>query len=193
MNLISIKSVHAIVALVLVAAACCLQPGTAYATDGPEAGFIRDFTGQWDYVKSHVLSLENAMPQESFGWRPGKGVRSVSEVYIHIANSNMGILGVLGLKGPASVEETSVTDKAKIAEILKASFEWTKDHIVKMTEADLDRSVNFFGHTTTTRSVLFILLTHVHEHLGQSIAYARVNGIVPPWSEPRQEKTPEKK
>ena len=193
MNLISFKRVHAIVALVLVAAASLLLPGTACATDGPKAGFIGDFAGQWDYVKSQVLSLENAVPQEKFSWRPGKGVRSVSEVYIHIANSNIGILGALGLKGPASVEENSVTDKAKIAEILKASFEWTKDHIAKMTEADLDKSVSFFGHTMTTRSVLFILLTHVHEHLGQSIAYARVNGIVPPWSEPRQEKTPEKK
>jgi uncharacterized damage-inducible protein DinB len=193
MYLISSKTFRAVAALVLVAAACLLLSGTAYAADGPKASFITDFTGQFDYVKAQILSLENAMPQDKFSWRPGKGIRSVSEVYLHIANSNTGILGVLGLKGPAPVDEKSVTDKAKIAENLKTSFEWTKDQIAKMTEADLDKSVNFFGRSMTTRSVIFILLTHVHEHLGQSIAYARVNGVVPPWSEPRQQKPPEKK
>jgi uncharacterized damage-inducible protein DinB len=165
-----------------------LQIGTTYAADGPKSAFIQDMVGQLDRVKGQIMSLENAMPQEKLTWRPGEGVRSVSEVYLHIAGSNYFLVGFTGVKPPANskVDEKGTTDKAKIAEALKASFDWTKNEVSKMSDADLEKQVQFFGQKTSVRNVLFVLLSHLHEHLGQSIAYARTNGVVPPWSEEQQ-------
>ena len=165
-----------------------LLGGTVYATDGPKSGFIEDMVGQLDRVKGQVVSLENSIPQDKFTWRPGEGVRSISEVYLHIAGSNYFIVGFTGVKPPASakIDEKGTTDKAKIADALKASFDWTKDAVSKMTDADLDKEIQMFGMKTSVRNALLVLLSHIHEHLGQSIAYARTNGVVPPWTEEQQ-------
>jgi uncharacterized damage-inducible protein DinB len=165
-----------------------VQVGTTYAGDSPKSAFIQDLVGQLDRVRGQIMSLENAMPQDKLTWRPGEGVRSVSEVYLHIAGSNYFLVGFTGVKPPANskVDEKGTTDKAKIAEALKASFDWTKDEISKMSDADLEKQVQFFGQKSSVRNVLFVLLSHLHEHLGQSIAYARTNGVVPPWSEEQQ-------
>ena len=165
-----------------------IQGATAYATDGPKSGFIKDMVGQLDRVKGQVESLENAIPQDKFTWRPGEGVRSISEVYLHIAGSNYFIVGFTGVKPPADskIDEKGTTDKAKIAGALKASFDWTKDAVSKMSDADLDKEIQMFGMKTSVRNALLVLLSHIHEHLGQSIAYARTNGVVPPWTEEQQ-------
>lgn len=165
-----------------------VQGGTAYATDGPKSGFIKDMVGQLDRVKGQVVSLENAIPQDKFTWRPGEGVRSISEVYLHIAGSIYFLVGFTGVKPPANsrIDEKGTTDKAKIADALKASFDWTKDAVSKMSDADLDKEIQMFGMKTSVRNALLVLLSHIHEHLGQSIAYARTNGVVPPWTEEQQ-------
>ena len=165
-----------------------VQGGTAYATDGPKSAFIKDMIGQLDRVKGQVVALENAIPQDKFTWRPGEGVRSVSEVYLHIAGSNYFIVGFTGVKPPASskIDEKGTTDKTKIADALKTSFDWTKEAVSKFSDADLDKEIQMFGMKTSVRNALLVLLSHIHEHLGQSIAYARTNGVVPPWTEEQQ-------
>jgi uncharacterized damage-inducible protein DinB len=165
-----------------------VQLGTAYATDSPKSAFIKDLIGQLDRVRGQVVSLENAIPQDKFTWRPGEGVRSVSEVYLHIAGSNYLIVGFTGVKPPdnSKIDEKGTTDKAKIADALKASFDWTKDAVSKMSDADLEKEIQMFGMKTSVRNALLVLLSHIHEHLGQSIAYARTNGVVPPWTEEQQ-------
>jgi len=165
-----------------------VQGGTAYATDGPKSGFIKDMVGQLDRVKGQIASLENTVPQDKFTWRPGEGVRSISEVYLHIAGSNYFLMSFTGVKPPANsrIDEKGTTDKGKIADALKASFDWTKDAVSKMSDADLDKEIQMFGQKTSVRNALLVLLTHIHEHLGQSIAYARTNGVVPPWTEEQQ-------
>jgi uncharacterized damage-inducible protein DinB len=165
-----------------------VQAGTAYATDSPKSAFIKDMIGQVDRVRGQIVSLENAVPQDKMSWRPGEGVRSVSEVYLHIAGSNYFLMSFTGIKPPASskVDEKGTTDKAKIAEALKASFDWTKAELSKFSDADLEKEVQFFGQKSSVRNVLLVLLSHLHEHLGQSIAYARTNGVVPPWTEEQQ-------
>jgi uncharacterized damage-inducible protein DinB len=165
-----------------------LQGATAYATDGPKSGFIKDMVGQLDRVKGQITSLENTVPQDKFTWRPGEGVRSISEVYLHIAGSNYFLMSFTGVKPPANsrIDEKGTTDKAKIADALKASFDWTKDAVSKFSDADLDKEVVMFGQKSSVRNVLLVLLSHLHEHLGQSIAYARTNGVVPPWTEEQQ-------
>ncbi len=124
-----------------------------------------------------------------------EGVRSVSEVYLHIADANYLFANAAGLKAPVDnktlMDEKSrdmrTTDKAKIAEELNASFDWTKSAVSKLTNADLEKKVDFFGMKMTLRNLLFSMLSHMHEHLGQSIAYARSNGVVPPWTAKEQE------
>ena len=177
-------------AALLAAAVLCIScaVSVARAGDNPKSGFIRDLVGQIERVKGEVMSLENAVPQDKYAWRPGEGVRSISEVYLHIAGSNYFLMSFTGVKPPASakIDEKGTTDKAKIADALKASFDWTKDAISKMSDADLEKEVQMFGQKTTVRNTLFVLLSHIHEHLGQSIAYARTNGVVPPWTAEEQ-------
>jgi uncharacterized damage-inducible protein DinB len=158
----------------------------------PVSGFQADFLGQLDYAQKQILSLEEAMPQEKFTWRPSEGVRSVSEVYMHIAFSNYLLLSFMGFEPPAGVEltgdimadakkwEATTTDKAKIAELIKKSMDNVRAMVPKV--GDLEKKIDFFGQSITTRNMMINVLTHLHEHLGQSIAYARMNGVVPPWS-----------
>lgn len=174
--------------LVAIALFVSVQGNTAFATDGPKSGFVKDMLGQLERVKGQVVSLENAVPQDKFTWRPAEGVRSISEVYLHIAGSNYFIVGFTGVKPPANskIDEKGTTDKAQIADALKTSFEWTKNAVSKMSDADLEKEIQMFGMKTSVRNALLILLSHIHEHLGQSIAYARTNGVVPPWTEEQQ-------
>ena len=171
-----------------IAAFLSVQSGVAYAADSPKSAFIGDLLGQLDRVKGQIMALENAVPQDKATWRPAEGVRSISEVYLHIAGSNYFLVSFTGVKPPANsrIDEKSTTDKAKIADALKTSFEWTKSEVAKFTDDDLEKKVDFFGQKATVRNVLLTLLSHLHEHLGQSIAYARTNGVVPPWTEEQQ-------
>jgi uncharacterized damage-inducible protein DinB len=147
--------------------------------------FFKDLIGNLNYTENQVESLEQAMPQEKFSWRPMEGVRSVSEVYLHIAGANYYLLSFVGGKMPEGMTEDmdkTITDKDEIVKMLKDSFAYAKDFISKMKKSDLDKEVEFFGNKTTYRGILYVLLGHIHEHLGQSIAYARMNEVVPPWS-----------
>jgi uncharacterized damage-inducible protein DinB len=141
-------------------------------------------------VEKKILDLVNAVPQDKFTWRPGEGVRSISEVYLHIAGANYLFPSFTGAKMPEGMDpktyEQSTTEKAKIAEIVKKSFESFRENLMKLSDADLDKTGKVFGTEMSYRNVYLIALTHMHEHLGQSIAYARTNGVVPPWTEEQQ-------
>ena len=160
------------------------------ASDEPKSGFYADFLAQLDQAQKQVLSLEGAVPQEKFTWRPAEGVRSISEVYLHIVDGNYLLMSIAGAKPPVDMKvlmdqkarEGATTDKAKIADALKASYEWAKKAVASMSDADLEKMVDFFGRKITVRNALITVLNHNHEHLGQSIAYARMNGVVPPWT-----------
>lgn len=188
MSKTSLRHISFLRLLAGIAIVLSLQSGLALASEGAKSGFITDMLGQLDRVKGQIVSLEAAVPQDKFTYRPADGVRSISEVYLHIAGSNYFLMSFTGVKPPANskIDEKGTTDKAKIADALKASFDWTKDAVSKLSDADLDKEVPFFGQKTSVRNVLFVLLSHVHEHLGQSIAYARTNGVVPPWTEEQQ-------
>ena len=159
------------------------------------SGFQTDLVGHIEYVQKEIMDLEQAIPDKKLSWRPAKGVRSVSEVYAHIAFSNFMIGQIAGftlpdgiaITGPADAEkwEKSVTGKKELAERLTRSFDFLKSAIKGLPDADLERSVEFFGHPMTVRSLLMLILSHQHEHLGQSIAYARMVGVVPPWTAAR--------
>ncbi len=159
----------------------------------------RDLLGVYSDAEKKVLDLEGAVPQNKFNWRPGPGVRSIAEAYLHIAFANYAMVKfATGKEPPAEAGwemnpakwDKKTTDKAEIKKILEASFAHVHAAVAAIPDADLDKRVSFFGHEMTTRAVLIILDGHLNEHLGQEVAYARANKIVPPWS--RDEKAHEK-
>jgi uncharacterized damage-inducible protein DinB len=141
--------------------------------------------------------LAEAIPAEKYTWRPAPDVRSFAEVFLHTCTANYNLYKLVGTPPPTGLDlkglEKSTTDKAKVIATLKDSFAHAKKAITAMPEADLDKSMDWFGGKNTERGVLLFIVRHGAEHLGQSIAYARVIGIVPPWTEDMQKKQPEKK
>ena len=157
----------------------------------PAGVFQADLLGLIDDVQKKIMSLEEAFPQDKFKWRPAAGVRSVSEAFLHIAYANYGLTkAATGKEPPAAVGwspdrakwDGQSTDKAAIKKILDDSFDYLHATLKDVSDADLDKKVNLFGHEMTERSVLMLLLGHLNEHMGQEVAYARANGVVPPWS-----------
>jgi uncharacterized damage-inducible protein DinB len=141
--------------------------------------------------------LAEAIPAEKYNWRPAPDVRSFAEVFLHVSVANYNLYKLVGTPPPTGLDlkgfEKSTTDKAKIIAALKDSFAHGKKAITALPDADLDKSMDWFGGKNTQRGILLFIVRHAAEHLGQSIAYARVVGIVPPWTEDMQKKQPEKK
>ncbi len=152
--------------------------------DAPTKGVRADILAWIEDAEKKIVGLAEAMPQEKYGWRPADGVRSVSEVYMHVVTGNFGIPRMVGIDPPMKLEQgmEKITEKAKVVELLKKSFVHLKEAIGKVSDADLDKGTKMFGRESTYRNVLMLLVAHNHEHLGQSIAYARTNGVTPPWS-----------
>jgi uncharacterized damage-inducible protein DinB len=144
-----------------------------------------------------LTRLAEAIPPEKFSWRPSTDTRSFAEVFLHISAANHNLYKLVGTPPPTSVDvknlEKSTTDKAKVIATLKDSFAHAKQAIKSMPDADLEKSMDWFGGKNTERGILLFIVRHTAEHLGQSIAYARFAGIVPPWTEDAQKKQPEKK
>jgi uncharacterized damage-inducible protein DinB len=153
----------------------------------PKASFGSEIAKELADVEKKLVSLAEAMPAEKFGWRPAEGVRSVSEVYMHVAGGNYMFPTTIGIKRPEGIVgremEKTVTEKAKVVEALKGSFDHVRKAAESVPDSDLDKTVKFFSWDKTERQMLILMVTHAHEHLGQSIAYARMNGVTPPWSE----------
>lgn len=137
-------------------------------------------------AESKLDQLAEAMPESKYSWRPANGVRSVGEVYMHVAATNYGVPGFMGVTPPAGFDfgtfEKSQTKKADIQKTLKDSFAHVEKAWMDTPDADLDSSIVLGGNKMSKRAAFMLLLSHMHEHLGQSIAYARMNGVTPPWS-----------
>jgi len=176
------RTAAALVSVALAAAALPAQPPPAAAPTGFRAELMR----QIDENQKKILDLAAAVPAEKYAWRPAPGVRSVGEVYMHIAGANYLFPSLWGTKPEAGVDprgfEKQGGDKAKVKETLVASFTHLRNAINAVPEAELEKSIKYFGQTGTVREVMMGASGHLSEHLGQSIAYARMNGVVPPWS-----------
>jgi len=144
-------------------------------------GFIPEYLQQLDDIQTKIVGLAEAMPEAKYTWRPEAGVRSVGEVYTHIADSNRAVLKILGEPGPTA--PAAPKTKAEVIAALKDSFSTLRAAAQKLPESDMDKQLKFPGRSLTERAFLVRNLGHLHEHLGQSIAYARTNGVTPPWSQ----------
>jgi uncharacterized damage-inducible protein DinB len=138
------------------------------------------------------MRLAESIPADKFNWRPTPDVRSFAEVFLHVSAANYNLYKLVGTPPPGNIDvknlEKSITDKAKVIATLKDSFAHAKTAIKAMPDADLDKSLDWFGGKNTERGVLLFIVRHAAEHLGQSIAYARFAGIVPPWTEDAKKK-----
>lgn len=176
--------------ILVVAMLAMSVPAAAQATrDGLMGDLLKDVA----QVEKKVIDLAKAMPDNAWTWRPGDGVRSSGEVFLHIAADNYFIPVLMGVAAPA---ETGITKEYKtavafekkplgrdavIAEVQK-SFAFLRTSMEGMPDAKLAEAIDVFGQKSTYRGFWILATTHLHEHLGQLIAYARSNKVVPPWS-----------
>lgn len=171
--------------LMTILAVSTLAAGTLGA-QAPKSGFRAEFLGQWKGVEGKYEQLATAMPWEKYSWRPGAGVRSVCEVFLHIGGDSYLLGKSIGGQVPARIDfktvETCPDSKEKVIATMKGGMDAFADAVMKMSDADAEKTLKVFGSTFTYRGYLSFNLEHAGEHLGQSIAYARTNGIVPPWS-----------
>jgi uncharacterized damage-inducible protein DinB len=166
------------------------SPAAAQTREGLIGDLLRDVTD----VETKVVGLAKAMPQKAYEWRPMPGVRSTSETLLHVAADNYFLPAAMGIAPPAesgingkdykttlAFEKRALTRDQVIAEVEK-SFAFLKSSLSSAPDAKLDAPLNVFGQKMTTRGLWISTVTHLHEHLGQLIAYARSNNVTPPWS-----------
>jgi uncharacterized damage-inducible protein DinB len=147
------------------------QPAGIQAAYAKDVGTLSDkFTGL-----ARVMSGK-------YDWKPGQGVRSVGDVFNLIVKENGLLAGVLSGTPNTAAPPAPITDPEKVQEALKASYANLQKAIAGLSDSDLQTPVKLFGHDLTKQGAVMLLLGDQHEHLGQSIAYARSNGVVPPWS-----------
>jgi uncharacterized damage-inducible protein DinB len=148
-------------------------------------GIWQGYDGEWRHVSQQLIALAEATPPDKFGWRPAPGVRSTSEVYMHIVVANFYLLSVTGPKMPPDLKEDAertVTSKAQVIDWLKRSLDVVKQAHLAETPKDLTRKVRVQNRDATVDGMYLRIIVHANEHEGQLIAYARMTGVVPPWS-----------
>jgi uncharacterized damage-inducible protein DinB len=176
--------------------ACTPAEKPADATPAPTADLsvVTDLMTDVSEVEKKLIDLARAIPAAKYGYRPGAGVRSVGEVVMHVASDNYFIPAAAGTAAPEATgikpdnyetvtayEKRAVSPDSAVRE-LEASFTFLKDAMKAQTAASLTSKKSMFGAEYTGQQVWIMATTHLHEHLGQMIAYARANNIVPPWS-----------
>lgn len=148
-------------------------------------------------VQKKFVDLANAIPADKFTWRPSEDSRSFAEVFLHVAGERYQILALGGATPPAGFDgktfEKSATDKARIVDDLNQTWEFAQKTINAMSNADFAKLLPKLGPQANAGDVVYILVADAHEHLGQLVAYARENGIVPPWTAEAKKKAAEKK
>jgi len=162
--------------------------GVATLHAQPE-GIWQGYDGEWLHVSQQLTALAEAIPADKFSWRPAPGVRSVSEVFMHIAIANFYLLSVTGPKMPTGLTadmEKTVTAKADVIDWLKRSLDAVKTARASLKPGDLQRKVKIAGRDATVDGMYLRIIIHDNEHMGQLVAYARFNGIAPPWSKSGQ-------
>ena len=176
-------------ALTPIAAAALAVSLTAQTRDGVMGDLLKDVGD----VEKKVLDLAKAIPESAYAWRPGPGVRSTGEVLQHVAADNYFLPALLDIPAPketgitkeyktaAAFEKRPMNKAAVIAELEK-SFAFLRTSMTATTDAQLNTAIDMFGQKGTARGLWITTATHLHEHLGQLIAYARSNSVTPPWS-----------
>lgn len=165
----------------------------ALTTSASAQGLMGEMHKDVNDVQKKFIDLAKAIPEASYAWRP-TGARSIGEVLLHVASDNYLIPVMMGKPIPASVaisatdmktldtyEKRKLTRDQIVAE-LDASFKHLHEAMGLTTDANLTENIKFFGQDWSRQRAMLLTVTHLHEHLGQMIAYARSNNIAPPWT-----------
>ena len=148
--------------------------------------FVQEYLGQTDFIEGRLSQLLGAMSDDQMSWAPADGIRNCGQIYLHVAEANHMLAGFMSgkeMEGERGAMEKSITGKDEIMKAMKESFNAVRDAAGKLSEDDLNKMVQTpFGMEMSMRNFMISLLSHSHEHLGQGIAYARMNGVTPPWS-----------
>lgn len=152
--------------------------------------FVQEMMGQMEFIQGRLTQLAEEFSSDKYSWRPDEGIRSVGESVLHAAFGNYIFISStggevsdkIGFSMDIPAWDTQSTDKEEIISVLNRSFDDAKAHLSTITEEQLDEEVEIFGMTFTVRNFTVFMISHLHEHLGQLIAYARINGVTPPWS-----------
>jgi uncharacterized damage-inducible protein DinB len=167
-----------------------VSPLRAQTRDGLMGDLAKDAAG----VETKIVGLAKALPEAAYAWRPAPGVRTVGEVLLHVASDNYFLPAAMGATPPGATGingkdyQTTVTfekrklTRAQIISELEASFAFLKTSMNAVQDSQLSAPIEVFGQKMTNRSLWIGTTTHLHEHLGQLIAYARSNNVTPPWS-----------
>lgn len=189
----------ALMPLILLTSACdegrtpSAQAATISEVESGSVTFVDALSADAATLESKIVGLAEALSAEQYSWSPGEGVLSVREVLMHVAAYNYYYPSFAGAEIPAGVGvttdyatvsqfEASRTDRDEIIEALETSFTHLRSSIDAVSGSDLNSPVQVFGNASTVQAAWMGTLTHIHEHLGQLIAYARMNQVTPPWS-----------
>jgi uncharacterized damage-inducible protein DinB len=146
-------------------------------------------------LQQKYASLAAAIPADKYSYRPSEGVRSINELFLHVAGAGFNFPTLKGTAPFPSYEakdfEKSTSDKTKIVDWLNKSFAYAIASVQSMTNADFAKLLPKLGPDANQGDVVYLMVTHAHEHLGQSIAYSRSVGVVPPWTAAAQKKNPQ--
>ena len=159
-----------------------VQAQTAAPSTAP--GFVSEVMLQFETSMEKFIALAEAMPADKFGWNPGPGTMTVAKVYAHVARYNYLYPATsLGAKAPDGRDADAAEELKEKAQLV-ARLRESRDHVRKVVAGLQNPAAGTtqYGRAVPQWSVLLQLVSHMNEHLGQSIAYARMNGIVPPWS-----------
>ena len=188
---------YVLMAIVLVTGASVARAADANDKTAPSYDMKAQALLDLERVQKKFVDLANAVPADKLTWRPAPDARSFAEVFLHVAGERYGIMALMGAEKPAGFNgktfEKSTTDRAQIVQELNKSWGFAQNAIQGMSNADFAKLLPQLGPQANAGDVVYILVADAHEHLGQAVAYARENGIVPPWTAEAQKKAAEKK
>ena len=151
------------------------------------AGFRGEFLHQFEQSMAKIVALAEAVPAESYGRRPVPAVMPMARMFAHIARFNYEYPARdMGISAPPDIDRDTlerVASKAQVLALLRRSADHVRQVVRRMPDAQLERMTMLYGRRVPQWAVLFQLIAHMDDHLGQTIGYARVIGVVPPWSQ----------
>lgn len=157
----------------------------AHAQAAP-AGFRGEFLQQFDGSMEKVIALAEAVPAEKYARPAVPSAMPLGRIFAHIASYNYEYPArAMGIAPPAGIDRDTlerVAEKAQVVALLRRSADHVRQSVRRMPEAQLARTTTLYGREVPQWAVLLQLLAHMNDHMGQSIAYARASGVVPPWS-----------
>jgi len=183
--------------LTLVTLAALAGTAAPLAAQAQSSAQLRtQYVSDIESLGSKFAELADAMGGDSYSWRPMEGVRSVSEVYMLVAAESYLVPGFWNATPPEGITPgpsafatlSKISDKNEVVGHVKKSFDYFKGVVAGLSDEQMASTVKFFGREGSVADALYAILSDMHEHLGQAIAYARMNKVVPPWTARRQKK-----